>query len=72
MCFFYVYLLKNIINIIKANTIIVSTINANKSRYIITNKTASIIASPPYSQLNLWMKRGKPHLLFSFSMVITI
>lgn len=48
--FFIVYLLKNITNIIKANTIIVSTTNANKSRYIISNKTASIIAPPPFSQ----------------------
>jgi len=48
--FFIVYLLKNITNIIKANTIIVSTTNANKSKYIISNKTASIIAPPPFSQ----------------------
>ena len=48
--FFIVYLLKNITNIIKANTITVSTINANKSKYIISNKIASIIAPPPFSQ----------------------
>ena len=48
--FFIVYLLKNTMNIIKANTIIVSTTNANKSKYIISNKTASIIAPPPFSQ----------------------
>jgi len=48
--FFIVYLLKNITNIIKANTIIVSTTNANKNKYIISNKTASIIAPPPFSQ----------------------
>ena len=48
MCFLFVYLLKNIMNIIKANTIIVSTIKANKSKYIISNKTASIIAPPPF------------------------
>ena len=48
--FFIVYLLKNITNIVKANTIIVSTTNANKSKYIISNKTASIIAPPPFSQ----------------------
>ena len=48
--FFIVYLLKVITNIIKANTIIVSTTNANKSKYIISNKTASIIAPPPFSQ----------------------
>lgn len=35
-------------NIIKANTIIVSTTKANKSKYIIINKTASIIAPPPF------------------------
>ncbi|HBC84447.1 MAG TPA: hypothetical protein DCZ30_03175, partial [Clostridiales bacterium] len=44
MCFFIVYLLKIITSIIKANTIIVSTIKANKRMYIISNKTASIIA----------------------------
>ena len=49
MCFFIVYLLKIITNIIKANTIIVSTTKLNKRRYIISNKTASIIASPPHS-----------------------
>lgn len=49
MCFFIVYLLKIITNIIKANTIIVSTTKLNKSRYIISNKTASIIVSPPHS-----------------------
>jgi len=48
--FFIVYLLKIITSIIKANTIIVSTTNANKSMYIISNKTASIIAPPPFSQ----------------------
>jgi len=48
--FFIVYLLKNIMNIIKANTIIVSTTNANKSKYIISNKIASIIAPPSFSQ----------------------
>ena len=48
MCFLFVYLLKNITNIIKANTIIVSTTKANKSKYIISNKTASIIAPPPF------------------------
>ena len=50
MCFFIVYLLKIITSIIKANTIIVSTIITNKSKYIISNKTASIIAPPPHSQ----------------------
>ena len=45
--FFIVYLLKIITSIIKANTIIVLTTNANKSKYIISNKTASIIAPPP-------------------------
>ena len=48
MCFLFVYLLKNTMNIIKANTIIVSTTKANKSKYIISNKTASIIAPPPF------------------------
>lgn len=35
MCFLFVYLLKYKIVIIKANTIIVSTTKANKSKYII-------------------------------------
>jgi len=48
MCFFIVYLLKIITSIIKANTIIVST-TPNKSKYISSNKTASIIAPPPFS-----------------------
>ena len=67
MCFFIVYLLKIITNIIKANTIIVSTTKPNKSKYIISNKTASIIAPPPFSQLMLWSKSGKPHLLIFIS-----
>ena len=69
MCFFIVYLLKIITSIIKANTIIVSTTKPNKSRYIISNKTASIIAPPPFSQLMLWIKSGKPHLLILISYV---
>ena len=47
--FFIAYLLKIITSIIKANTIIVSTTKPNKSKYIISNKTASIIAPPPFS-----------------------
>ena len=35
---------------IKANAIIVTPTNAKKSKYIISNKTASIIAPPPFSQ----------------------
>ena len=50
MCFLFFYLLKIIINIIKANTIIVSKTKLNKSMYIISNKTASIIVPPPFSQ----------------------
>ena len=70
--FLIVYLLKNIINIIKANTIIASTTKANKSKYIISNKTASIIVPPPFSQPWLWSKSGKPHLLvlISYSNII--
>ena len=59
MCFFIAYLLKIITNIIKANTIIVSTTKPNKSKYIIYNKTASIIAPHPHSQHKLWIKSGK-------------
>lgn len=69
MCFFIVYLLKIIISITKVNTIIVSTTKQNKSRYIISNKTASIIAPPPHSQHKLWIKSGKPHLLILISYV---
>ena len=47
--FFIVYLLKITTCIITANTIIVSTTKPNKSMYIISNKTASIIAPPPFS-----------------------
>ena len=46
--FLFVYLLKNITNIIKANTIIVSIVKAYKNRYMNSNKTASIIAPPPF------------------------
>ena len=67
MCFFIVYLLKIITNIIKANTIIVSTTKPNKSKY---NKTASIIAPPPHSQHKLWIKSGKPHPLILISYII--
>ena len=49
MCFFIIYLLKIITNIIKANTIIVWATKPNKSKYIISNKTASIIVPPPHS-----------------------
>ena len=69
MCFFIVYLLRIIISIIKANTIIVSTTKLNKSRNIISNKTASIIAPPPFSQHMLRSKSGKPHLLILISYV---
>ena len=67
--FFIVYLLKIITSIIKANTIIVSTTKPNKSKYIISNKTASIIAPPPQSQHKSWIKSGKPHLLILISYV---
>lgn len=67
MCFFIAYLLKIITSIIKANTIIVSKTKPYKSKYIISNKTASIIAPPPFSQLKLWIKSGKPHLLILIS-----
>ena len=50
MCFLFVYLLKYKIVIIKANTIIVSTTKANKSKYIISNKNASIIAPPIHNK----------------------
>ena len=72
MCFFIVYLLKIITNIIKANTIIVSTTNANKSKYIISNKTASIIVPPPFSQYRIVDQKWQPHLQLSFTMLITI
>ena len=65
--FFIVYLLKIITSTIKANTIIVSATMLNKSKYIISNKIASIIAPPPISQLKLWNKSGKPHLLILIS-----
>ena len=59
---------ENIINIIKANTIIVSTTKANKSKYTISNKTASIIAPPPFLKAKpLLCIGGKPHLLILIS-----
>jgi len=66
MCVVF-YLLKIIINIIKANTIIVSILILNKSMYIIFNNIVSIIAPPPFSQQELWIKSGKPHLLILIS-----
>ncbi len=48
MCVIF-YLLKIITSIIKANTIIVLAIRPNKSKYIISNKIASIIVPPPLS-----------------------
>ena len=68
MCFLFVYLLKYKIVIIKANTIIVSTTKANKSKYIISNKNASIIAPPPFLKAKpLLCIGGKPHLLILIS-----
>jgi len=67
-----IYLLKIIVTIIKANTTIVSTSKPNKSKYIISNKTASIIAPPPYSQQRLWMKEANHICLFSFPMLASI
>ena len=72
MCFLFVYLLKNIMNIIKANTIIVSTTNANKSKYIISNKIASIIAPPPHSQLSCGLKVANHICLSSLPMLVSI
>ena len=70
MCFLFVYLLKYKIVIIKANTIIVSTTKANKSKYIISNKNASIIAPPPFLKAKpLLCIGGKPHLLIANSIV---
>ena len=70
--FFIVYLLKNTINIIKANTIIVSTTNANKSKYIISNKTASIIAPPPFSRQSRGLKVATTSAIILISYVNTI
>ena len=73
MCFLFVYLLKYIMNIIKANTIIVSTTKANKSKYIISNKTASIIAPPPFlKDKPLYVKVANHICLFSFPTTSTI
>ena len=72
MCFFIVYLLKIITSITKANTIIVSTTKPNKSRYIISNKIASIIAPPPHSQLSCGLKVANHICLSSFPMLESI
>ena len=53
--FIIVYLLKIIINIIKANTIIVSTIKLNKSNFIISNKIY---------KLWIWWQTSSAILLF--------
>ena len=50
MCFLFIYLLKIITNIIKANTTIVSVIKPNNNKYIRLNKIDSIICTPPFSQ----------------------
>ena len=62
--FFIVYLLKIITSIIKANTIIVSTTKPNKSKYIISNKTASIIAPPPFSRQSRGLKVATTSAIF--------
>ena len=72
MCFFIFYLLKIITSITKANTIIVSTTKPNKSKYIISNKTASIIAPPPHSWTSHGLKVANHICLFSFPMPISI
>ena len=72
MCFFIVYLLKIITSITKANTITVSTTNPNKSRYIVSNKIASIIAPPPHSQLSCGLKVANHICLSSFPMLASI
>ena len=73
MCFLFVYLLKYITNIIKANTIIVSTNNVNKSEYIISNKTASIIVPPPHSWYNHGLKVATTSaILIFYSIYYTI
>ena len=66
---FFFYLLKIITSIIKANTTIVSATRPNKSRYIISNKAASIICTTPYSRNKYCgsKKSGKPHLLILIS-----
>ena len=58
------YLLKIIMTIIKANTIIVSTTKLNKSKYIISNKTASIIAPPPFSRQSRGLKVATTSAIF--------
>lgn len=69
--FFIVYLLKNTTSMIRANTIIVSTTMPNKSRYIISSKTVSIIAPPPFLRVStLYMYGGKPHLLIFISYTV--
>lgn len=70
--FFIVYLLKYITKIIKANTIIVSTTKANKSKYIISNKTASIIAHL-HSKGQAFICKVADHIcLFSFSAIFIL
>ena len=65
MCFLLSYLLKIIITIIKANTIIASKIKPNKSKSIISNKIASIIAPPPFSQHKSYGLKVANHICLS-------
>ena len=58
------YLLKIIMTIIKANTQIVSVTKPNKSKYIISNKTASIIAPPPFSRQSRGLKVATTSAIF--------
>ena len=64
---FFVYLLNFNIIKIKANTIIVSAIKPNSSKFIIYVKTNSIICITSYLVTYHYGKRGKPHLLILIS-----
>ena len=68
----YFYLLKIITSIIKANTIIVSAIKPKVSKYIITNKTSSIIVPPSSSSMSYIKVSGNHICLSSFPMLNTI
>ena len=63
------YLLLNFtVSKIKANTMIVSIIKPNESRYIISNKAISIICTTSISRSKYYgLKDGKPHLFILIS-----
>ena len=73
MVYFFVYLLKIITSIIKANTTIVSAIKPNISKFIIVNKKLSIICTTSILVTYSYGLKVANHIcLFSFPMLVSI